>query len=74
MFVVSRQVLGLAFCSAVIQFNEGSCGFYDVYNKLGLVVGKQTADGCKRKDDDRLAQSIIQSSEKAQKRRKKLEV
>ena len=69
---VGRKVLELGVCSAVIQFNEGSCGLFDVYKKLGLVVGKQTADGCRRKDKDRLAQSIVQSSEKAQKRRKKL--
>ena len=67
---VGRKVFELGVCSAVIQFNEGSCGLFDVYKKLGLVVGKQTADGCKRKDKDRLAKSIVQSSEKAQKRRK----
>ena len=63
-------MLELGVRSAVIQFNEGSCGHFDVYKKLGLVVGKQTADGCKRKDKDCFAQSTVQPIEMAQKRRK----
>eukprot|EP00794_Sanderia_malayensis_P002926 gene2926-3380_t len=69
---VGRRVLELGVSCAVINFNNGSSGMMEVYRKLGLVAGKQTADGCKRKDKQRLKHNVVQSSEKAKKRRKKL--
>ena len=69
---VGRNVLELGVSSAVIEFNDGSCGIIDVYEKLGLVAGRKTAEGCKKKDKLRIEQQSVKSSEKSKKRRKKL--
>ena len=69
---VSRRVLELGASSAVIEFNDGSCGIITVYGKLGLVAGKQTAVGCRRKDKLRIKHQTVKSTEKSKKRRKKL--
>ena len=69
---VSRSVLQIAVCSAVIEFNDGYCGINSVYGHLGLTSGKFTEAFCVRVDELRIKEMMRKSSEKAKNRRKKL--
>lgn len=56
---VGRNVLELGVSSAVIEFNGGSCGIIDVYQKLGLVAGKKLQRAAGRKTNFALSSNLL---------------
>lgn len=69
---VSRNVLELAVYSAVINFNEGFSGIKRVFDKLGVQCGQFFEIGGVKKDIARASNTLLKSSEKGKRQRKKL--
>ena len=69
---VSRKVLEVAVCSAIIEFNNGCCGIIKVMDGLGLSNGYYTNTFVLDADRQRVQAMRCKSSEKAKIRRKKL--
>ena len=69
---VSKKVLEIAVCSAVIEFNDGCCGIVKVLNDLGLSNGYFTNKFVLEADKQRVQSMRKKSSEKGKIRRKKL--
>ena len=69
---VSRRIVELGSCSAVIEFNDGKSGKLQVLRTLGMVTGIFTCNGCRRMDHRRISSSVRKSTDKSKKRRKQL--
>ena len=69
---MGRSTLEIAVASAVFYFNDGGQGVVEVFKNLGLDIGYFTHDGLWKKNEKCAREMEIKSSEKEQKRGKKL--
>ena len=64
--------MAMAVNSAVLHFNEGTSGVFDILNEFGIQSGKVAVAKSKKHDTVRIRSMNHKSSEPVQKRRKKL--
>ena len=69
---VGNNTFKTAVASAVISYNEGTKGLLSVYRKLGIEPGHYTVSGFQKCDIARVKEANRKSTDRTQKRRKKL--
>ena len=70
--LVSGPVLEMSVCSAVICFNSGRRGIYDVFTNCGLETGPFMEMYCNMEDKSRVIKANFKATAVAKKRRKTL--
>ena len=69
---VSRKLLEIGICSAVIEFNDGKSGLTPIIQVLGLHVSKFMLSAFRKRDTDRIKNIQRKSLTKAIKMKRKL--
>ncbi|XP_065650410.1 uncharacterized protein LOC136078561 [Hydra vulgaris] len=69
---VSRKLLEIGICSAIIEFNDGKSGLTPIIQVLGLPVSKFMLNAFRKSDTDRIKNIQRKSSTKGIRMRKKL--
>ena len=70
--LVGRPVLEMAVCSAILSFNYGKRGVYDVITNCGLETGPYMQQYCYTEDKWRIFKANVKSTMVAKNRRKRL--
>ena len=69
---VGRPVLEMGVHSAVLEFNEGSCGIDSVFKHFGIQTGSCTHNLSVDRNQDRICRAMRKSAGEGRKRRKTL--
>ena len=69
---VSKTVLEIGTCSAILEFNDGSYGVKSVLNYFGIRSGICFEILCESRDNDRIRKGARKSSDEGKCRRKRL--
>ena len=69
---VSRSVLEMSVSSAILIFNSGKRGLFDVFTNCGLEIGSYTETFCYLEDASKVIRLNIKSTKAVKKRRKTL--
>ena len=68
---VGFYTLQMGVASAVIDFNSGAYGLYNIFDKLGMTPGSFTVDYCDLHDETRVKKMRKKMSEAGKKKRKR---
>ena len=71
---VQRNVLEMRVASAVINFNDGSCGILNVFTNAGMQAGYFTKMFCLKKDESRIQRMDKKTNKQTKQQRKRLTV